>query len=181
MRPGDRREQLGHKAQKLVPVATVGRPVGLNGGFRIILLCDILALLEPGCSVYADNNPNPYQIKSFTSSPKPSLTLLRVTTRDQAKSLTGKTLYRLYKEATPLLGDRYFISDIIGLEAKTKCGKTLGTISEVIETGANDVWVVKKGRDEILLPVIPEVITSVNFEDNFVLVNIVPGLQGDQQ
>tara|TARA_Y100000590_G_scaffold391137_1_gene467531 strand:- start:1013 stop:1507 length:495 start_codon:yes stop_codon:yes gene_type:complete len=164
-----------------VPVATVGRPVGLNGGFRILLLCDIPALLKPGCNLYAGTNPSPYQIKSFTSAPKTSLTLLDVTSRAQAKSLTGKTLYRLYEEALPLLGDRYFISDIIGLEAKTKSGEILGTICEVIETGANDVWVVKTGSEEILLPVISEVITSVNFEDGFVLVNIIPGLLGDQQ
>lgn len=180
MCPGDRRERLRHKATELVPVATVGRPVGLNGGFRISSLCDIPSLLGPGCNVYIDGNPTPYQIKSFTSSPKPLLSLIQVITRPQAKALTGKTLYRLHEDALPLLGDRYFVSDIIGLEAKTNCGKTLGTICEVIETDANDVWVVRKGTDEVLLPVISEVITSVNLEDRLVLVNIIPGLLGNQ-
>lgn len=72
----------------------------------------------------------------------------------------------------------YFYHQIIGCEVVTDEGEELGTITDILSPGANDVWVVKphsKGK-EILLPVIDPVILNVDVKQKKVLVHIIEGL-----
>ncbi len=71
----------------------------------------------------------------------------------------------------------YYYHQIIGLEAVTLDGGKLGKISEILAPGANDVWVVKrKGKKELLLPVIDDVIKRVDLEQGLVVVDLLEGL-----
>jgi len=75
--------------------------------------------------------------------------------------------------------DTYFIHDIIGLSVQTDDGKLLGTVTEVLSTGANDVYVVQTPDEphrELLLPAIDEVIKKVDLEEGILTVTILPGL-----
>jgi 16S rRNA processing protein RimM len=73
--------------------------------------------------------------------------------------------------------DEYYYHEIIGCEVVTEAGESLGTISEILTPGANDVWVVKrpKGRD-LLLPVIDEVVLDVDVALKRVTVELMEGL-----
>ncbi len=71
----------------------------------------------------------------------------------------------------------YYIADLEGLTVKTVDDQVLGTISEVIKTGSNDVYVLDcPGRKPILIPVIDQVVKEVNIEDGYVLVELMKGL-----
>lgn len=71
----------------------------------------------------------------------------------------------------------YFIVDLIGLEVYTESGEFLGILKEVLQPGANDVYVVKnKANNEILLPVIPDVVKHIDIEGKKVIVNLIEGL-----
>ena len=71
----------------------------------------------------------------------------------------------------------YFIVDLIGLEVYTEEGELLGILKEVLQPGANDVYIVEdKAKNEILLPVIPDVIKKVDIEGNKVIVKLLEGL-----
>lgn len=71
----------------------------------------------------------------------------------------------------------YFIVDLIGLEVYTEAGEFLGILKEVLQPGANDVYVVKnKVNNEILLPVIPDVVKHIDIEGKKVIVNLIEGL-----
>ncbi|WKB71520.1 ribosome maturation factor RimM [Ligilactobacillus ruminis] len=76
------------------------------------------------------------------------------------------------------LGDgSYYYHQIIGLDAVTLDGEKIGKISEILAPGANDVWVVKrKGKKELLLPVIDDVIKKVDLEQGLVVVDLLEGL-----
>ena len=76
------------------------------------------------------------------------------------------------------LGDgSYYYHQIIGLDAVTLEGEKIGKISEILAPGANDVWVVKrKGKKELLLPVIDDVIKKVDLEQGLVVVDLLEGL-----
>ena len=81
------------------------------------------------------------------------------------------------EQAVELQEDEYFIGDLIGLRVEDEEGNTLGTLKDVLETGANDVYVIKTrdGR-ELLLPAIRQCILAVNVEDGFIRVHILDGL-----
>ena len=73
--------------------------------------------------------------------------------------------------------DENFIADLIGLSVRTDEGCALGTVTDVIQTGANDVYCVS-GEDgkEILLPAIKDCILKVDLEKQEMLVHVLPGL-----
>lgn len=73
--------------------------------------------------------------------------------------------------------DTYFIFDLIGMEVFTDKGDFLGNISDVIQTGSNDVYIVK-GKDgkEILLPAIADVVKNVDIENKKMTVELLKGL-----
>ncbi|MBC2194421.1 ribosome maturation factor RimM [Listeria booriae] len=79
------------------------------------------------------------------------------------------------------LGDleenEFYFHEIIGCEVYTEEGELLGTISEILTPGANDVWVVQqKGEKDKLVPYIEDVVTSVNIADKKITISVMEGL-----
>lgn len=79
------------------------------------------------------------------------------------------------------LGDleenEYYFHEIIGCEVYTEEGDLLGTISEILTPGANDVWVVQtKGQKDKLIPYIADVVQSVNIKDKKITISVMEGL-----
>lgn len=105
-----------------------------------------------------------------------TLRLDAVTTREHAKRLFGTLLYVPDSEAVKLSPGEYFVHQLIGSAVWTDTGEDLGTISEILRTGSNDVYVVRGGRGEILIPSIPDVVQSVDVVARRVTVSPMPGL-----
>ena len=88
-----------------------------------------------------------------------------------------KSLYVTRKNAVRLQKDEYFIADLIGLKVQDEDGIELGTVKDVIETGANDVYEVEMadGRS-LLLPAIKQCILNVDVENGMMQVHVLEGL-----
>ena len=88
-----------------------------------------------------------------------------------------KSLYVTRKNAVRLQRDEYFIADLIGQKVQDEDGKELGTVKDVIETGANDVYEVEMadGRS-LLLPAIKQCILNVDVENGMMQVHVLEGL-----
>ena len=89
----------------------------------------------------------------------------------------GQSLYVTRENAVKLRKDEYFIADLIGIDVQDEDSKVIGTLQDVIETGANDVYQIamSDGR-ELLLPAIKQCILDVNVEEGFMKVHILDGL-----
>ena len=89
----------------------------------------------------------------------------------------GKDLLVDRANAVKLQKDEYFIADLIGLKVVTDEGNDFGTLKDVLQTGANDVYVID-GTDgkEYLFPVIRECVLDISLEKGIVTVHIMPGL-----
>ena len=93
-----------------------------------------------------------------------------------------KSLYVTRENAVKLKKNEYFIADLIGLKVESDEGEDLGTLSDVLQTGANDVYVLSKdGEDDILLPAIKECVKEVDIENGTILVHLLPGLREANQ
>lgn len=80
-------------------------------------------------------------------------------------------------EAVKLEEDEYFIADMIGLTVATEDGDVLGTLKDVIRTGANDVYVIQSERyGEVLLPAIKDCILDVDIQGGRMKVHLLDGL-----
>ena len=88
-----------------------------------------------------------------------------------------KSLYVTRKNAVRLQRDEYFIADLIGLKVQDEDGKELGTVKDVIETGANDVYEVEMADGKsLLLPAIKQCILNVDVESGTMQVHVLEGL-----
>ena len=86
-------------------------------------------------------------------------------------------LYVKREDAVELEEDEYFIADLIGLRVITDEDKVLGELTDVLETGANDVYVIETGeKKEILIPAIPDCVLDVNLEEGTILIHLLDGL-----
>ncbi len=75
----------------------------------------------------------------------------------------------------------YYVADLLGLEVKTADGERLGVIEDVIKTGSNDVYQVKReGKKPILIPVIDEAVNLVDIDGGYVIVTLMKGLVDDE-
>lgn len=96
---------------------------------------------------------------------------------NEIEKYKGKNLYVNRKNAVRLRRDEYFIADLVGLQVQLENGETFGTLKDVLETGANDVYVVEmaEGR-EVLLPAIKECILNVDIEGGQMTIHLMDGL-----
>ncbi len=81
------------------------------------------------------------------------------------------------EDAVDLEEDEYFIADIMGMEVYTEDGSLFGTLKDVMETGANDVYVIdSKDHGEVLIPAIKECILNVDEEAGKITIHLIEGL-----
>lgn len=89
----------------------------------------------------------------------------------------GRDLLVTRENAVPLEEGEFFICDAIGSTVYEEDGKVFGTLKEVMETGANDVFIVEReDGTEVLLPYIDDCIREVNVEEKRIVAYIMPGL-----
>ena len=82
------------------------------------------------------------------------------------------------EEAQELEEDEYYIADLIGMDVVLEDGSKFGTLKDVMETGANDVYVVEQnGASQLLLPAIKDCILDINMEQMVMTVYLMPGLR----
>ena len=87
------------------------------------------------------------------------------------------SLYVTREHAVALEEDEYFIADMIGMEVCTEDGNIFGTLKDVIETGANDVYVIENAEHgEVLVPAIKECIRCVDIEKGQMMIHLMDGL-----
>lgn len=97
--------------------------------------------------------------------------------REAAELLRGYWLMVPEAEAIPLEEDEVYLYELKGLAVYTDEGEHLGLLVEVLETGANEVFVVRGDAGEVLLPNIEEVVLEVDREAQRMLVHLIPGLR----
>lgn len=96
---------------------------------------------------------------------------------EMAEKFCGKGLFVTRENAVKLAKDEYFIADLIDIDVYNEEDKHIGIINDVIQTGANDVYVITMddGR-ELLLPAIKECVLSVDMNNRKIVIHILEGL-----
>ena len=80
--------------------------------------------------------------------------------------------------AVELAENEYFIADLIGLKASSDEGEDLGEITDVLQTGANDVYVIsKEGTPDLLVPAIKDCVVNVDIEAGTIVLHLLDGLR----
>lgn len=98
--------------------------------------------------------------------------------RNEAERFRKKELFVTREDAVPCGEDEYFIADLLDLRVVTDEGEDLGVLFDVLQTGANDVYIVKNDAgEELLIPATKECILDVNLDEEIMTVHLLPGLR----
>lgn len=153
-------------------------PVGLSGDLRVQVLTDFPDRFLQLVTVHLGDNLRPYQVQGARLDRGSAvLKLAGVDDAIVAATFTDQDVQIPIADAVELPPDQYFWHQIVGLEVWTDSGRFLGPITEVLQTGSNDVYVVGQGRDEILIPAIDEVVRSIDLPSKTMTVHLLPGLE----
>ena len=97
---------------------------------------------------------------------------------NEVEKFRGKSLYVTRENAVKLKKDEYFIADMIGMRVVSTEKEELGSLKDVMQTGANDVYVVQTpDGGELLLPAIHDCVKKVDMEQGVITVFLMPGLR----
>jgi len=148
-------------------VGKVRKPHGLDGELLLEPLSDDPQRFKPGTRIYLGKDHQPFTIRSRRSQDTGILIQLKGLDTPEAVGEFRNMMIYIDKKDLPLLPEgRYYHFDLIGLDVINKDGRHLGKLTEVIETGANDVYVVVDEEGvETLLPAIAQVILKVSLAD----------------
>jgi 16S rRNA processing protein RimM len=164
----------------LVAVGKVVRTHGIRGALKVLAYGETLGEMEAGEKLFSMEGNGQRQLTLVSLNVQKRVLIVEfeeIGSMDQAQALTGKDLF-IDKERLPgLASGEYYHFQLIGLSVETKEGKPLGTLSAVLETGGNDVYVVEKGGKELLIPAIEEVIGEVDLLNGRLIVDLPEGLQ----
>jgi 16S rRNA processing protein RimM len=160
-----------------VAVGRIVRPHGIRGEVVVHRFGDGPGMLDPGARLGFGETG----VELVVSASRPHggnwiVGFDGVNDRNRAETLTGATLTVEAEALPPLPEGTYYSFQLIGLRVRTGEGTLLGTLEEILETGAQDVYVVRGEGRELLLPALREVVTTVDLDRGEMTVVIPPGL-----
>ena len=170
---------------------TIGKIVntqGLKGELRVISSTDFpKSRFKVGSQVYVTaQTPGAHQEKLTIASSRPHKSFILITFTGMndinlVEKYKGADLYVTEDQQQKLPEGQYYYREIIGLHVIDEHQQDLGTISEIMAPGANDVWVVKRqGKSDLLLPVIDQVVKDVDIDNGVVHIEMMAGLDSDE-
>ncbi len=154
---------------------------GVRGMLRIQPWSDDSGFLADFKTVYLGDDKSPFKIEKAQAHGRITLaSLVGVDSIEAAEKLRNKTVF-VKRDDIQLPEGRVFVSELIGCSVTdADSGVNLGKISDVSATGANDVWHIKQGEKEYLVPAIDDVIVSIDIDCEAVVIRPLKGIFDDE-
>ena len=150
---------------------------GVRGEMRVNPWCDTPEFLTQFKKLYLDGSGNKV-LKIVSSRVHGNIVLIKaegIGTIDEAAQMRGKILY-MNRDEADIDDGAYFYQDIIGCKVvDIDNGREYGVISEISETGANDVWHIDAGSCELLIPVIDDVVKGIDIDKQVITIRPAQG------
>jgi len=166
--------------EELLLVGKVLRPHGLEGKLRILSYAESeKSFLRPGIVVLKPERGEPREFRVFSIKPHKNVLLVKLKGLDspeEAERYRGADIFLRKSLLTRRGEDEFYWHEIIGLRVCLKSGEHLGTIREIFQTGSNDIYVVREGEKEILIPAISDVVREIDLASKKMIIEPMEGL-----
>ena len=166
--------------EKLLQVGVISSTHGVRGEVKVFPTTDDAKRFKKLKNVILDTGREhlPLEIESVKFFK--NLVILKFKGYDNINDIEkykGKSLLVDRENAVRLRRDEYFIADMIGMHVFTEDGEEFGTLKDVLETGANDVYIIDSPKHgEVLIPAIKQCILSVDVEESKMVIHLMEGL-----
>lgn len=180
-----RREKTQNKAgsqqfsePEFLLVGSIRKPHGVKGEVQLGIQTDFPERIQKGCVYYMGHDRQAVKIASVRPMNDGLIVKFEeFTNREEVEFLRNKGLYIPVSELPPLPDNELYLHQLLGLKAISEEGLQLGQVVDFIETGANNVLVLRtEDEQEILLPDTDEVILKIDLKAKTILVHLLPGL-----
>ncbi len=163
-------------------VGKLRRPHGVRGEMLMEVITDFPERLNPGVSVFVGPDHLPLQVRSRRWHRKDLLIAFEGYDTPEEVGVFRNLYVHVRAEDCPLLPDgEYYHHQLLGMRVIDEQGNLLGVVHEILNTGANDVFVVHSSEfGEILLPYTDDVVVDIRLERGEMLVHLLPGLLSDE-
>ncbi len=142
-------------------VGKVLAPVGLRGEVKVEVQSDVSRRYSPDAVLYVDGSS--FLIARCHATAGPMVVKFHgLDSRAAAEALRGKMLCVPQSDVPSLPQDTYYHYEVLGMRVVTLEGEDLGTVTEILVTGANDVFVVNGNQGETLIPALADVVVAVD-------------------
>ena len=174
MNPAHSTRQSGPRQSNIVVGRILG-PVGLEGELRVEVSSDVPDRFAPGSEFHIGDSS--YRVQDARTTAKGlRIKLLGVTSHKAAMALNGKYVYVPEKDVPPPPEHTYYYYQVLGMRVVTSGGEELGVVTDILSTGANDVYVVKGDARETLVPALADVVLEVDVPGQRMVVDLPEGL-----
>ncbi|MGN0141389.1 MAG: ribosome maturation factor RimM [Roseburia sp.] len=167
--------------EDMLKVGVITMPHGVHGEVKVFPTTDDATRFKQLKSVILDTGKEMRELEITGVKFFKNMVILKfkgIDDRNDVEKFRQKSLYVTRENAVKLEENEYFIADLIGLTVTSDEGEELGELTDVLQTGANDVYVIqKKGEEDILLPAIRDCVREVRIAEGTMLVHLLPGLR----
>ena len=163
---------------EILAIGRVLRPHGVRGELLLEALTDFPEHLDGVGTIYLGAAAEPHSLAGARMHRGRLLIQLEdCVDHEAAEAFRGQLVQIWFGDAAPPPPGSYYYHQIVGLAVVTEEGETLGEVTEILETGSNDVYVVNGPSGEILLPALKSVILKVDLEAKRMTVHLIEGLR----
>jgi 16S rRNA processing protein RimM len=167
----------------LVTIGKIERPFGVRGEFKVRSLSDVPGRLDQLKQVQVLEPTGQIVDRTVTHVRRAGSTYIMgldgVTTPEEARVLRGGLIQVPRRPAATLSADVYFECDLIGMTVENERGEEVGVVETILEIPDNHLFVVRKGKEEILIPAAKSFVTSVDLTRRRMLVRGIEDLVED--
>ncbi|MBM3137582.1 MAG: 16S rRNA processing protein RimM [Chloroflexi bacterium] len=159
---------------EFLAIGKLRKPFGLQGEMKFEAYIDDLEVFSPGKEIFLGKSRSSRKIASLRESGNSLLIRLEgINNPEDARILSNHDLLLPADRLPELEEGNYYYRQLIGMRVEDVEGNLLGEIVEIIETGANDVYVIfnKEEKIETLIPAIESVVQKIDIESNLMVVN----------
>ena len=175
-----RRPLAGPTADGLLRIGYVAGSHGLHGALRVRTDDPGSTTLSTLKRLFVETEAGRREFKvlgaSALSAGNQRVMLEGIGDADAAEALRGGAVMVAAADLPPLEEGEFYYFQLAGAEVMLTDGRRLGTIEDIMSTGAHDVWVVRDGEREVLVPVISDVVKAMDLAARRVTIEAVPGL-----
>ena len=175
-RTEDRMPREGYRA-----IGVVERPRGLNGELKALPLTDFPERFDPGARIFIGAESRTVSRCNWQKD-RVYLFIDGITDRESAEALRGELIEIPADERPQHEESFWYLDEIEGLRVVSVDGGELGHLREVLQTGANDVYIVDRGaRRDLLVPALRDVVVNVDIAAGEMTVDLPDGLLPDDE
>lgn len=160
---------------EFITIGQVLAPWGIRGKLKVGILTDFPERFSPGETIYINGKPTTIESTEWHKG-NALVKVKGIETLDAAEELTGRYVEISPAQSRPLAEGQYYHYQIIGLKVVTTDGREIGTVTNVLTSTVNDIYVVKGKEGEILIPALADVIKSIDLDKRVMVIEAIPGL-----